>query len=258
MNDARLQELQRRYRESNDLEDEAAWIAAALRAGYLRRPRVQFAAYLGSPAAALITPVEERLEGLFAENWSPSTSAQWRAPRYLQRVLRHVGKVAAARVCSSAVGWLRTWLIEHEAKDLLGRLDLGLLPLQRCCAGQLGYPRLEVQRGVRDELLQPDYREPHPYPNVRWFCGFMVKVGLDCVRGDGLGFKSAPGLGLWIMRRFMNEVLEENDPQARRLLAKVREDVLPWALLAGRERNRSPRISCRRSPGRSEPEDPSE
>jgi hypothetical protein len=225
MNDARLQELHRRYRETNDPDHEVAWIAAALRAGRLRLPRVRFAAYLGSEGARLVAPVEETLEALFERDWDPEASSQHQAPRYLQQILRHAGKVAAARMCVSAASWIRAWVEDNEELELLQRFDLGLLPLQRCSAGQLGYSDLRNQRDLRDELL----RERHPR-QVHWFCGFMVKVSLDCVRGDGLGFKSAPALGLWIVRRFMNEVLDENDPQARRLLTKVRDDVLPWAL----------------------------
>lgn len=53
MSDHELRELERRYRESQSVEDEAAWLAARLRSGGIERERVATAALCGHPAALL-------------------------------------------------------------------------------------------------------------------------------------------------------------------------------------------------------------
>lgn len=239
MRDAQLQELQRRYLEGGGVEDEATWVAAALRAGRLPLHRVRFAAYLGSPGARLVAPIESGLEDLFVQDWDPD-SPQGNAPRQLQQALRHAGKIAAARVCASAAKLVREGLVSRgEDLDLLERFDRGLVPLFRCASGQgTGLVSLYVERAIRDGLIRPNARTVVSVEE--WFCGFVLKGCLDCVRGDRLGFKNAPGLVLWITRRFMNEVLEEDDPLARRLSRRVRDEVAPWVLEPRAKRAISP------------------
>mgnify|MGYP003656105340 CR=1 FL=1 len=225
MRDAQLQELQRRYLDSGGVEEEAAWVGAALRAGRLSHERVRFAAYLGSPGARRVAPTAARFEDLFAADWEPDV-CRGSAPRFLQQVLRSTGKVAAARICASAASVVREGVANLGLPELLEQFDAGLVPLHRCAAGNTGYVRLEVQRAIRSDLLRHRAQPIMPH----WFCGFVLKGCLACVRGDGLGFKGAPGLVLWITRRFMNEIQDEGDPHATRLLRRVREEVAPWAL----------------------------
>jgi hypothetical protein len=54
--DVRLRELERRFQRTGDVEDEAAWLQARVRAGDLDRVAVERAASLGYPAAMLISP----------------------------------------------------------------------------------------------------------------------------------------------------------------------------------------------------------
>lgn len=52
MSDTGLRELERRFRGSGSVEDETAWLVARLRAGDLQRDRLDFACWVGAPAAA--------------------------------------------------------------------------------------------------------------------------------------------------------------------------------------------------------------
>jgi len=54
MSDERLRELERRWRESGAVADEAAWLAERVRVGEPSRERVELAAYLEHPAARVI------------------------------------------------------------------------------------------------------------------------------------------------------------------------------------------------------------
>lgn len=58
MTDTRLRELERRFRASGAVEDEAAWLAARVRAGELSRAALELAAWVAHPAAerALASP----------------------------------------------------------------------------------------------------------------------------------------------------------------------------------------------------------
>ena len=51
MTDSHLRELERRFRASASVEDEAAWLRARVQAGELSQERLELAAYLGHPAA---------------------------------------------------------------------------------------------------------------------------------------------------------------------------------------------------------------
>jgi hypothetical protein len=53
VSDDGLRELERRFRATGEPADEARWLAESLRAGRLARERLELAAFLGHPAAAL-------------------------------------------------------------------------------------------------------------------------------------------------------------------------------------------------------------
>lgn len=52
--DDHLRQLERRFQESGDPEDEARWLRERLRAGALSEARLQLAAHLGHPAAIAV------------------------------------------------------------------------------------------------------------------------------------------------------------------------------------------------------------
>lgn len=252
MRDARLQDLRRRYLETRDVEAEASWIAGALRAGQLQRHRVPFAAYLGSPGARLVAPPRGGLEGLFQTEWNPDNPV---GPGLLElrRALRPAGKVAAARVCAAAAGFVRAQLARRGGHfGLLRRFDRGLVPLQRCAAGVTGYVSIEAEERICEGLFRP-YRYRAPEIRVEeWVCGIVLRGALECVRADGLYFKSSPASVLWAARAFLQEVLGEPDPAAGRVLRQVRDEVVPWALqpLVRKKRMRlKPASQNAKSPG---------
>ena len=51
MADARLRDLERRFRASGSVEDEATWLRARVQAGELEQSRLELAAYCDHPAA---------------------------------------------------------------------------------------------------------------------------------------------------------------------------------------------------------------
>lgn len=53
VSDANLRALERRFRETGSVEDEAAWLRARIQAGELKRTRLELAAYCGHEAACL-------------------------------------------------------------------------------------------------------------------------------------------------------------------------------------------------------------
>lgn len=76
MSDERLRDLERRWKETGSVEDEAAWITERMRVGMLAQDRVELAAYCGHQAArkalgrdACETPedLEEWIRGLPAQ-----------------------------------------------------------------------------------------------------------------------------------------------------------------------------------------------
>jgi hypothetical protein len=56
--DSTLRELERQFRSSGSVEDEAAWLGARLRAGELSEERLRLAAYLGDEATLRVTSFE--------------------------------------------------------------------------------------------------------------------------------------------------------------------------------------------------------
>ena len=66
MSDEKLRELERRWKETESVEDEAAWLKERVRVGDLTQERLELAAYCGHEAAAIAAqtsfPVPAKLE----------------------------------------------------------------------------------------------------------------------------------------------------------------------------------------------------
>jgi len=90
MADDRLRLLERRWQESGSVEDEAALLGARVRAGELKRERLEFAALLGHPAAGVASPTIAACPGLTelltrlselhwpaAANWGRALPPSW-------------------------------------------------------------------------------------------------------------------------------------------------------------------------------------
>lgn len=77
MTDSELRRLERVFRESGSVEDEAAWLRARVRSGEVSEERLRLAAYVGHQAAALSLGPEnpERPEAL--DKWLRQLSSHW-------------------------------------------------------------------------------------------------------------------------------------------------------------------------------------
>lgn len=101
MSDTRLRELERRWKETGAVEDEAAYLVERVRAGEVTRERLELSAYCGYEAALRIVPE--------ARPFAPS--ATFFLPMHL---FNHIRQDVACR-CAIAVG--------HVVMPLAGRIQ---------------------------------------------------------------------------------------------------------------------------------------
>ncbi len=90
MSDARLRELERRWKETQSPDDEAAYLLERVRVGDLTRERLELAAYCGHERARQAIQCNEfslPLACLAVELLLPAISARSKAYSYTQRVL---------------------------------------------------------------------------------------------------------------------------------------------------------------------------
>lgn len=90
MTDDRLRELERRWKETGSVEDEAAWLSERVRAGYVTHDQVLVAAYLGLPPARLALGADAPT--------IPSANRDWVSGlRHFAKIVSVVGAVTVAR-----------------------------------------------------------------------------------------------------------------------------------------------------------------
>ena len=115
MTDANLRDLERRFRASGSVEDEAAYLRARVQAGELEQSRLELAAHCGDPAASIALPTRAASEGLRA--WTAGLRSQGQAVATRAAVAcGHVAYPAWAGVEESVVG-LR-WTKDQRAAAL--------------------------------------------------------------------------------------------------------------------------------------------
>ncbi|MGE0713181.1 MAG: hypothetical protein AB7N76_35465 [Planctomycetota bacterium] len=114
MSDERLRALERRYRETGAEEDEAAWLAARLRAAELEPARALLLAALGHPAA--LAAIEDAAE-VFQSDYLRYLRAGLRAqePELLQAHLSACGREAGER---AALALGRAAAAAHAGSEL--------------------------------------------------------------------------------------------------------------------------------------------
>lgn len=133
MSDGTLRELERVWRVSRQPDDEARWIAEALRAGRLVRERVELAAYLRhAPARAALGAGAPAGEHVPWSAWVAAVDEDGRRAlvRGLATAVRaaeHLQDDAVTRACGALEGWLAAPGLDHaralrEARDAL-RVD---------------------------------------------------------------------------------------------------------------------------------------
>ncbi len=233
--DASLQALERRWRQTGALEDEARWLQGRLRAGALGRERVVFAADLGHAAAqvALDRPVD--LEGPIEllRGGDPSPRALGRLGReglvrvtlaaieaHAELVERHVGPVH--RVVRGALAAVRAWrdsapprpgaAVEAHAQPLWavqggpGRAQHTTVLLARRLVEGVTAPRPQAARALELALrIVTDWSamlEERRAPAPRSLVDALAALGGERPR----------------------------DGYERLLLRRVQDDVVPWAL----------------------------
>ena len=96
MSDARLRELERRWRESGSTEDEAAYLRERVRVGDLTQERLELAAYCGHEGALRATGVRS----------SPRLTSEGFIATL---VMRHDRDIALLAAFAAAMATLNTW-----------------------------------------------------------------------------------------------------------------------------------------------------
>jgi len=184
MADDRLRQLERRFRESGAVEDEAAWLRARVRAGELPEERLRLAARMGqaAAAAALGVPCGElgwrwaasspeadlRVRCAAAALWvrARPTELMREASAVLDRLVvqprKHPGKTVAVRRLRARLGD-RLGALAPEESDVREALELvGLLAvggaaiddtLARTCENLRAAGARAPEQAVRDELI---------------------------------------------------------------------------------------------------------
>lgn len=249
MSDERLRELERRWRASGALEDEAAWLGERVRLGDLERARVQVAGLLGHAAARAVWLAEGDLllpgaEAAALTGTSANRLAAWRkrglpSHRRGRRVLYDPTELLAfleSRPDNASawtirpLGLLGNWIEVRDHPAALRALraalesadptpqewwDLG--PRLRLAATQLELPAAE-----RDAGALADARDGLAYGRgeleQRFANGLRTLI-------DGIRYGPSP-------KPKIGEALEGLPPcsSEERILSAIRAALLPWVL----------------------------
>lgn len=235
--DATLQALERRWRQTGAVDDEARWLGARLRAGDLARERLVFAADLGHAAAqvALGRPVD--VEGAVAllRAGDPSRQGLGRLGReghvrvalaaleaHADLVERHVGPVH--RAVRGALAAVRAWCAASpERRRGAASVRAHAQPLSAVQGG----PRRPQHTTV---LLARRLVEgvTAPGPQARRALELALRIVGDW--GAMLEARRAPPPSSLVDELTRDGGARPRDGYERALLRRVQRDVLPWAL----------------------------
>lgn len=191
MSEARLRELERRWRESSSVEDGAAYLAALVRAGHVTRERLLVASYVGhAPARRVITQSEDpvlraaRDDGYFQRvldearanpNAAILVSAEGERYRWaLRRWLQRLGRWGAEPVRHAALG-----IVRRLARDgSTSALTDGAALLEGLIAQRAGSVEAadRFARALAPEAPGPF--EPRPPSTPDSLAGLLVAAGL--------------------------------------------------------------------------------
>lgn len=151
MGDLKIRELERRFKETGALADEAPWLAERLRVGTLSRDRLALAGFLGSAAAQLV------LAPSAVESPAPS------AP--IQDVVDAVGFAALLR-CERAVATIQ---VEWSAQSVMAH------QIFKSCAATLSV--LAPRSGIGVFCVYPEQFPTSDRPPLDdWLAGFFGSV----------------------------------------------------------------------------------
>jgi hypothetical protein len=189
MSDRRLRELERRFRDTGSLEDEAAWLAERVRTRELRASRLHLCALLAHEASRLALSEEQERATDFAD-WLARLTQFGREAAI--RVALAFGRATEADPVSEAVldAWIRSPSPVHQ--EAARQRAEGASPLWRELLCAVGYrdlsriPRaiyfMDSSEAVRDALRVSVRDEVVPW-------------ALRTEPSEPGGFSSAPGSG---------------------------------------------------------------
>lgn len=242
MSDGKLRDLERAFRASGSVEDEAAWLAHRVRIGDLDGWRLQVAGFLGSPVPQ--DPSHElAASGAKVARWaevSPSTVARWKragAPSVKKgrRVLYPIRGLidwmrprdAGASSMALFGNYLHTLKPEASWRAAVAALRLGP-PMDK---GRV--PTLEAW--IASERQDPDsLRSCNISPQGDGFLFFGLQGARHLVRSMQTGDEDAAGcaldrtcLGLRLVSPNRDTPREEIE---RDVEAAIRADLVPWLL----------------------------
>lgn len=123
MSDEELRRLERRFRETGALEDEAAWLRARLRAGELDQARLELAAHCGLEAAVLVTGERSHALGEWHEGAAEEPMA------WVEDLVQRWGEAALVRITYLALCGYVGLEPRHDAvaREHLAPVSLALL-----------------------------------------------------------------------------------------------------------------------------------
>jgi len=219
MSDADLRELERRFRETGSVDDEAAWLRARIQAGELSEGRLRLAIYFGHAGSSDVLdqeiPVIDRLWD-WADGVPRSDEADQRikrAPSALSQEACVRAAIAAARLAVAAQGNPPpTPLVAVEAAEAL---------LHRPCDEHLA--AATEAGGAAEEVADDDLRTASPL--TFHACRSAAEA---CFTAYGFVHPDfgLPGLGMVLS--VASDALAGSEDE--RLRGAICDEIIPWAL----------------------------
>lgn len=140
MSDAKLRELERRFKESGRVEDEAAWLRERVRAGELDPERLALAAYVGHPGASRAVDDAAGPDDLGA--WGEGLR-RWGQRVWIRALLSALEHARLRSGTAEGRAWLTCPCQEHAEAWRAGLRDMAAPPARA--------PLLSACRAVADE-----------------------------------------------------------------------------------------------------------
>jgi hypothetical protein len=224
MTDSNLRELERRFRTSGSVEDEAAWLLARVRAGELEQSKLNAAAFLEHKAARLAGYSELPLWNNDIRAFVSEIIAlgAWRTPKGAPSA---ANQLAIRCLCASAYS-----LAENKTDDRLATSSrLALAAVDRW----IPHPTKENQTACVPFLIPTT-----AFDDVYWLCYLvtrkrLAKPTLSTYLERGLNWASPGGLMRAAQQEVVPWLLGYRDPVADRCADRVsRGEPIPPPLKA--------------------------
>jgi hypothetical protein len=212
MSDEQLRELERRWRETGAVEDEARFLAERARAGRLSRDKLELAAYLGHRAA--LSAIERT-----NPPWDPSSGPSWLEE--VVRGLRAWSKEAGVRAAIAASRTaMKQWEARYGEEDPARALDLAEGWLACPCERHAGEAAAHASR------VQPGSANGTPLSDDTAGVARAAAASRDESSND-----AAVGTVRFAVRCLAGRKDERRLREARAtVLEAIQRELVPWAL----------------------------